>query len=89
MLVANHFLHDTRVYKEARSLIEWGCEVHVIALYDPELPVGEEVDGILTHPLWWDFGRPCGDVGAAGVAYSSPITALGRSGRPSQAPTRR
>ena len=46
MLVANHFLHDTRVYKEARSLIEWGCEVHVIALYDPELPVSEEVDGI-------------------------------------------
>ena len=46
MLVANHFLHDTRVYKEARSLIEWGCEVHVIALCDPELPVSEEVDGI-------------------------------------------
>ncbi len=46
MLVANHFLHDTRVYKEARSLIEWGCEVHVIAMYDPELPVSEEVDGI-------------------------------------------
>ncbi len=46
MLVANKFLHDTRVYKEARSLIEWGCEVHVIALYGPELPVSEEVDGI-------------------------------------------
>ena len=46
MLLANSFLHDTRVYKEARSLIEWGCDVHVIALYDPELPVREEVDGI-------------------------------------------
>ncbi len=39
MLVANNFQHDTRVYKEARSLIEWGCEVHIIALYDRELPV--------------------------------------------------
>ncbi|MCZ6862845.1 MAG: glycosyltransferase family 4 protein, partial [Alphaproteobacteria bacterium] len=46
MLVANPFLHDTRVYKEARSLIEWGCEVHVLALYDRDLPVSEEVDGI-------------------------------------------
>ena len=46
MLLANSFLHDTRVYKEARSLIEWGCEVHVVALYDRELPVSEEVDGI-------------------------------------------
>ena len=52
-------------------------------------PGSGEVVGILTHPLWWDFGRPCGDVGAPGVAYSSPITALGRSGRHSQAPTRR
>ena len=46
MLLANSFLHDTRVHKEARSLIEWGCEVHVIALCDPELPASEEVDGI-------------------------------------------
>ncbi len=46
MLVANNFQHDTRVYKEARSLIEWGCEVHVIAVYHRELPVSEEVDGI-------------------------------------------
>ncbi len=51
MLVANHFLHDTRVYKEARSLIEWGCEVHVLALYDRELPVSEEVDGIHVHRI--------------------------------------
>ena len=46
MLVANHFLHDTRVYKEARSLIEWGCEVHVIAMCNSALPTEEEVDGI-------------------------------------------
>ncbi len=49
MLVANHFLHDTRVYKEARSLIEWGCEVHVIAMCDSALPMEEEVDGIHVH----------------------------------------
>ena len=69
MLVANHFLHDTRVYKEARSLIEWGCEVHVIAMYDAALPTNEDVDGIYVHrvpmrrgdvvrlgaiiPWWW------------------------------------
>ena len=51
MLVANNFQHDTRVYKEARSLIEWGCDVHVIALYDPELPVNEEVDGIRVRSI--------------------------------------
>ena len=49
MLVANNFQHDTRVYKQARSLIELGCYVHVIALYDRELPVSEEVDGIYVH----------------------------------------
>ncbi len=49
MLVANHFLHDTRVYKEARSLIEWGCEVHVIAMCNSALPTEEEVDGIHVH----------------------------------------
>ena len=49
MLLANSFLHDTRVYKEARSLIEWGCEVHVIALCNSALPTEEEVDGIYVH----------------------------------------
>ena len=49
MLVANHFLHDTRVYKQARSLIEWGCEVHVVAVYNAALPTEEEVDGIYVH----------------------------------------
>ena len=49
MLLANSFLHDTRVYKEARSLIEWGCEVHVIAMCNSALPTKEEVDGIHVH----------------------------------------
>ncbi|MEE9131737.1 MAG: glycosyltransferase [Phycisphaerales bacterium] len=49
MLLANSFLHDTRVYKEARSLIEWGCEVHVVALCNSALPTEEEVDGIYVH----------------------------------------
>src|SRR5438552_18793283 len=51
MLVANNFRHDTRVYKEARSLIEWGCEVHVLAMAAPDLPAREIQDGILVQRL--------------------------------------
>ena len=49
MLLANEFTHDTRVYKEARSLIEWGCEVHVVAMAGADLPVREVQDGIYVH----------------------------------------
>ena len=48
-MVANHFLHDTRVYKQARSLIEWGCEVYVVAMANSSLPLVEEIDGIHVH----------------------------------------
>lgn len=41
MLLANEFVHDTRVFKEARSLIEWGCEVHVIGVARNGLPTRE------------------------------------------------
>lgn len=46
MLVANHFRNDTRVYKEARSLIEWGCEVHVLAMAANDLPPKQVHDQI-------------------------------------------
>lgn len=46
MMVANRFTHDTRVYKEARSLIEWACEVHVLAQSGPDLADEEVQDEI-------------------------------------------
>jgi glycosyltransferase involved in cell wall biosynthesis len=49
MLLANTFEHDTRVFKEARSLIEWGCEVHVIALSSPKLPDEGVEHDIIIH----------------------------------------
>ena len=49
MLVANEFLHDTRVYKQARSLVTWGCEVHVVAMARPDLPRRETIDEISIH----------------------------------------
>ena len=36
MLLANDFRHDTRVYKEAISLTEYGCDVFVVALQGEE-----------------------------------------------------
>lgn len=51
MLLANSFEHDTRVYKEARSLIEWGCEVHVLAMANAALPFEEDNDSIQVHRL--------------------------------------
>jgi glycosyltransferase involved in cell wall biosynthesis len=51
MLVANEFTHDTRVYKQARSLMQWGCEVHIIAMARADLPRTENLDGIQVHRL--------------------------------------
>ncbi len=103
MLVANHFLHDTRVYKEARSLIEWGCEVHVIALYDPELPVCEEVDGIHVRRIsmrrgdlwrlpavvlsWWC--RPALRLVVGSPREDQPLDAPGERDTPSEESERR
>ena len=53
MLLANDFTHDTRVYKEARSLMTWGCEVHVVAMCGPDLPASELRDGIYIHRAGW------------------------------------
>ena len=49
MTVFNTFEHDTRVYKEARSLISWGCEVHVVCIHKGELPRKQVQDGINIH----------------------------------------
>ncbi len=57
MLLANGFTHDTRVYKEARSLITWGCEVHVVALAVRGLEDYEEKDGIHVHRVKMETWR--------------------------------
>ena len=49
MLLANDFTHDTRVFKQARSLIEWGCEVHIVATARTPLPSWAIKDGIHVH----------------------------------------
>lgn len=49
MLLLNPFEHDTRVYKQAQSLIAWGCEVHIVALTKKGLPLEEVIDGIQVH----------------------------------------
>lgn len=54
MLVANPFVHDTRVYKQAKSLVEWGCEVHVIAVARKDLPTNDVQDGIFIHRVRLD-----------------------------------
>src|SRR5687767_2857415 len=51
MLVANEFVHDTRVYKQARSLVQCGCEVHVIAMARLDLAASQQLDGITIHRL--------------------------------------
>src|SRR5688500_18899250 len=60
MLVANEFTHDTRVFKQARSLTQWGCEVHVIATAGVGLPTRQQLEGIQIHRVevrsgrvWW------------------------------------
>ena len=76
MLLANSFEHDTRVYKEARSLIEWGCEVHIIAMTGKELPLEEDNDSIQVHRL----GFRKGDILRLGVVvlvwWCKPIARL-------------
>jgi glycosyltransferase involved in cell wall biosynthesis len=52
MLVRNQFVHDTRVIKEARSLIVAGHEVEVIAVLGDELPEYEvRDDGIVVRRI--------------------------------------
>ena len=48
-VVLNPFINDTRVLKQARSLISAGHEVHVVAVWKPGLSYEEEVSGIHVH----------------------------------------
>ena len=48
-VVLNPFINDTRVLKQARSLVAVGYEVHVVAVWKPGLPYEEEFDGIRVH----------------------------------------
>jgi glycosyltransferase involved in cell wall biosynthesis len=49
MLVRNAFTHDTRVEKEARTLVEAGHRVSVVADAAAGLPEGETRDGFEVH----------------------------------------
>lgn len=49
MLLANPFTHDTRVHKQARTLIEWGLEVHIVCIAKLDLANEAIVDGIYVH----------------------------------------
>lgn len=49
MLLANPFTHDTRVHKQAQTLIQWGLEVHIVCIAKPDLATEEVQDGIHIH----------------------------------------
>jgi len=49
MLLANPYTHDTRVHKQAQTLIGWGLEVHVVCIAKPQLPVYEIKDAVHVH----------------------------------------
>ena len=49
MIVYNAFEHDTRVFKEASSLVNWGCKVHIVCIQKGGLPSSEVQQGILIH----------------------------------------
>ena len=51
MMVANPFTHDTRVEKEARTLVEAGLDVHVIAFLRTGLAQRETRDGFTVHRI--------------------------------------
>jgi glycosyltransferase involved in cell wall biosynthesis len=63
MLVINAFTHDTRVQKEAKTLVSEGCEVTVFALHGGNLPQSETRDGyrverIHVHSRGWGTALP-------------------------------
>ncbi len=59
MLLANEYVYDTRVSKQARSLTAWGCEVWVLAMGREGLPRLEDQDGVHVERIdgrlwaWW------------------------------------
>ena len=46
MLLKNNFTHDARVYKEAKTLVDAGYSVTVVALKDETTKETECIDGI-------------------------------------------
>jgi glycosyltransferase involved in cell wall biosynthesis len=57
MLVRNPFTHDSRVEKEARTLVAVGCRVTVVADAAPGLPARERRDGIDVRRVARRLGR--------------------------------
>jgi glycosyltransferase involved in cell wall biosynthesis len=51
MFVFNNFTHDSRVLKEASTLVEIGYQVHIIALWKKGLARLEKQNNILIHRL--------------------------------------
>jgi glycosyltransferase involved in cell wall biosynthesis len=54
MLVFNNFTNDSRVQKEAETLIQAGCEVTVLALLDNKTRTSEERNGIRINRVQLD-----------------------------------
>ena len=51
MLVANEMVNDSRVLKEARSLVSRGCEVDIFAMHNEGLLKDEVIDGFQVHRI--------------------------------------
>jgi glycosyltransferase involved in cell wall biosynthesis len=50
-IVLNSFTNDSRVYKEAVSLIRIGYHVEVVALHESNLPVNETIQQVSVHRM--------------------------------------
>ena len=49
MLLTNPFTHDTRVDTQARTLVEWGYDVHIVCLAKQNLAMRECIEGLTVH----------------------------------------
>lgn len=78
MIVANAFVHDTRVFKQAQSLIARGFAVTVIAMAKPGLPITEHTDGIDIRRIRLRRGRAITGLAASVFAWPSR-TAVART----------
>ncbi|MEX2554705.1 MAG: glycosyltransferase [Actinomycetota bacterium] len=84
MLVRNLFVRDARVLREARSLVEAGHEVTVLALGTGDLPEREERDGI--HVLRAvRAGRLAGPTILGAAGHAGPPVGRRVFARPAQA----
>jgi glycosyltransferase involved in cell wall biosynthesis len=76
MLVLNKFTHDTRVYKEARTLTKAGFDVTVWALGDGVLPAAERVGGFEVKR--WTTRLPNLRFRIPGLTYSELVLQMTR-----------